>query len=111
MSLDSAFLPLGNTVLVAASSSTAGTPTQWNTGNNSGCWVANGSTIGVYLAFGTSLVQAAQPTTTLPCPGLALPSSSAKAFTVGPNVTNYGWISAVTSAGSALVYVTPGLGF
>jgi len=112
MSLDSAFRPQGNTVLVVATSSTGAAPTNWSPGNVSGCYVSNGSTTMVYLAFGSSSVAASQPTTAAPGLGIALPSSTAKAFTFGPNTANAGWVSAVTSAGSsALVFVTPGHGF
>lgn len=74
-------------------------------------YVANGSTAAVYLAFGSSTVQAAQATTALPSVGLQLPSSASRCFSVGPNPSNAGWVSAVTSAGAALVFVTPGIGF
>ena len=112
MSQDSAFRPSGNTVLVVATSSTGTAATNWSTGNMSGCYVSNGSTQPVYIAFGSSLVAAAQPTTSTPALGLAVPSSTAKCFTFGPNTANAGWISVVTSGGSsALVFVTPGIGF
>ena len=112
MSLDSAFRPSGPTVLVVATSSTGTAPTQWATGNQMGCYIANGSTTMVYVAFGSSTVAAGQPTTAAPGLGLAMPSSTARAFTFGPNTANAGWVSIVTSAGSsALVFVTPGHGF
>lgn len=112
MSLDSAFRPAGNTVLVVATSSTGQLPTQWSAGNQAGCYIANGSTTMVYVAFGSSVVAASQPTTAAPCLGLAMPSSTARAFTFGPNTANSGWVSVVTSAGSsAFVFITPGFGF
>jgi len=110
MSQDSAFRPSGNTVLVAATSSTASIATNWSTGNMSQCWVSNQSTLAVWLAWGSSTIQAGIPTTALPCQGLALPSTVSRCFTLGPN-NNAAWISAVTSAGSASIYVTPGIGF
>lgn len=99
-----AFQPSGNTALIAASSSTASTPTQVSTGSQAGMYVANPSTIPVYLAFGSSLVQAACPTTAVPCPGLCLAVGDARPFATPPA----GWLSAATSAGSALVFATPG---
>ena len=112
MSMDSAFRPSGNTVLVVATSSTGTAATNWSTGNQHQCWISNGSTTMVYIAFGSSLVAAGQPTTAIPTLGLALPSSSSHAFTFGPNTASAGWVSVVTSAGSsALVFITPGIGF
>lgn len=112
MSFDSAFRPTGLTVLVVGTSSTAGTrvATQWSTGNMSGCWVVNNATVPVYLAWGSSTVQANIPTTGIPNTGLALLSTMGKAFQIGPN-NNAAWIDACTSAGSANIYVTPGIGF
>ena len=70
-------------------------------------YVSNPSTSAVYLAFGTSSVAAGVPTTGTPCPGLCLPSAQAQVFNYGPNAN---WLSAVTSAGSASIFVTPGAG-
>lgn len=113
MSQDSAFKPAGPTVLVVGTSSTSGAnATQWSTGNQSQCWVQNGSTTTLYIAFGSSSVIAAQPTTSLPCVGLALPSSFGRCFTIGPSTSQCAWVAAATSAGSsALLFVTPGVGF
>lgn len=110
MSFDSAFRPCGNTVLVVATSSTGQLATNWSTGNMSQCWVSNQSTLAVWLAWGSSTVAASIPTTGTPSLGLALPSTLSRCFTVGPN-NNVAWISAVTSGGSANIYVTPGIGF
>jgi hypothetical protein len=102
-----AFQPSGNTCLVAATSSTASTPTQVSTGSQQGMYVVNGSTatLMVYLAFGqTSAVQAACPTTAVPCSGLALPAQMAVKVHTPPG----GWLSAATSAGAASVFATPG---
>ena len=111
MSQDSAFRPQGNTVLVAATSSTGQAATNWAPGNQSQCYVANISAVPVYLAFGTSNVAVSLPTTGTPSLGLALPSSGYRCFTFGPNTANAGWISAMTTNGSASVFVTPGTGF
>lgn len=75
------------------------------------CWIANQSTLPVFLAWGTSSVQATVPSTGTPSLGLCLPSTYSKVFTVGPNPSNAGWLSAATSAGTANIYVTPGVGF
>lgn len=99
-----AFQPMGNTALIAASSSTASTPTQVSTGSQQGMFVSNPSTVPVYVAAGSSSVQAAQPTTAVPCPGLCVPAGQGLPITSPPS----GWLSAVTSAGSALVFATPG---
>lgn len=106
-----AFQPQGNTVLVAASSSTASTATQWSTNNGIfGVRCVSGSTIPVYCAFGSSLVQAAAPTTTLPCVGTPImPNQPTAIFSITSNPT-YSWVSAATTAGSALLFVTPGFG-
>ena len=112
MSQDSAFRPAGPTVLVNASSSTAGTATQWSTGNMDQVYICNGSTRAIYLAFGSSTVQAAVPTSAVPSYGVAMPSSSSRCFTFGPSISNAGWISVVTSLdSSASVFITPGKGF
>jgi hypothetical protein len=110
MSQDSAFRPSGNTVLVVATSSTGQLPTQWNTGNMSACWVSNQSTLAVWLAWGSSTAAAVIPTTGTPSQGLALPSTLSRCFSLGPN-NALAWISAVTTGGSANIYVTPGIGF
>lgn len=100
-----AFQPMGNTVLVAASSSTASTPTQVSTGSPPGMFLSNGSTIPVYIATAaTSAVQAACPTTAVPCPGMCIPVGWGVPITSPPGA----WLSAATSAGSALLFATPG---
>jgi hypothetical protein len=110
MSLDSAFRPAGNTVLVIATTSTSAQATQWSTGNMSGCWVSNQSTLAVWLAWGSSTINASIPTTAAPSQGLALPSTLSRCFTIGPN-NNAAWVSAVTTGATANIYVTPGIGF
>lgn len=99
------FIPMGPSKLVAASSSTAGGEiTQVCTGNQQGMWVANPSTVPVYVAAGSSTVQAACPTTAVPATGMCIPNGQAVPIVVPPA----GWLSAVTSAGSATVFATPG---
>lgn len=101
-----AFQPQGTTKLIAASSSTASTATQVSTGGNQGMWVVNASTatLPVYVAVGSSDVQAACPTTGTPAQGLCIPAQTGKNITTPPG----GWLSAATSAGSASVFATPG---
>lgn len=99
-----AFQPSGNTALIAASSSTATTATQVCTGSQQGMMISNPSTVPVYVAAGTSSVQAACPTTAVPCPGLCVPNGQMRPLTTPPG----GWLSAATSAGSASVFATPG---
>ena len=114
MSMDSAFRPAGNTVLVAATSSTGIAPTNWSTGNMPNAFVTNASSVSAWIAFGSSAASgfASIPTTSTPSLGIQIPSSSYRCFTFGPNTANCGWISAVTSAGaSASIFVTPGIGF
>ena len=95
-----------NTQLIAATSSTASVATQVCAGSQQGMAVANPSTLPVYLAFGSSSVQAAVPTTAVRAPGLCLPAGNHRAFATPPA----GWLSAVTSAGSANIFATPGFG-
>ena len=112
MSFDAAFRPTGTTKLIIASSSTAGTATQWSTGGMPACFIVNSSTRTVYVAWGSSTVQAAMPTTAAPALGLALLSTASRCFQIGPSPDQSGWISIVTSLdSSAQVFVTPGIGF
>ena len=76
------------------------------------CWLVNSSTRTVYVAFGTSSVQAAMPTTAAPVQGFAFLSTAARCFQMGPNPDASGWVSIVTSLdSSAMVFITPGIGF
>lgn len=93
-----------NSALIAASSSTASAPTQVSTGGQQGMYLANPSTVPVYAAFGSSLIQAGCPTTAVPCPGVCVLPGQSVPFTVPPQ----GWLSAVTSAGNASLFATPG---
>ena len=112
MSFDNAFRPApaaNGTILVVASSSTGVQATQWSTGNMPTCYCVNNGTVPVYLAWGSSTVLAQIPTTGAGG-GLALLSTLSRCFQIGPN-NNAAWVSAVTTAGSANVYITPGYGF
>ena len=111
MSFDNAFRPTGNTVLVIATSSTGTAATQWSTGGMPTCFCVNASTAPVYLAWGSSLVTAGIPSTGTPIQGLVLLSTLSRCFQIGPSPSASGWVSAVTSGGSANVYITPGVGF
>ena len=106
-----AFQIQGNTVLVAATSSTGQAATQISTGNVSGAYIANPSTaLAIYFAIGSSAVAASVPTTTAPGLGMCIPSGTARTVIV-PASSGYNWISAVTSAGTANgLFVTPGFG-
>lgn len=102
-----AFQPSGTTKLIAASSSTAGAElTQVSTGSQQGMRVVNTSTgtVPVYVAAGSSSVQAACPTTAAPATGLCIPAQGFVNLATPPG----GWLSAVTSAGSVSVFATPG---
>lgn len=102
-----AFQPQGTTKLVAASSSTASTPTQVSTGNHQGMQVVNASTaaLNVWIATAhTSDVQAQIPTTATPATGMFLPPNEPLNLTTPPG----GWLSAITTAGTASVFATPG---
>jgi hypothetical protein len=100
-----AFQPMGPSALVAASSSTSGvSPTQVCTGSQQGMYLANPSTIAVYVAAGSSSVQAACPTTSVPAVGQCIPAGTQEHIWSPPA----GWLSAVTSGGSASLFATPG---
>ena len=98
------------TKLVAASSSTSIAATAVCTGGENGLLLSNPSTVAIYASIGSSLVSASQPTTSL-AGGICIPPSGVKAFLV-PGTPTYGWVSAVTSAGSAApgLFATPGYG-
>lgn len=101
-----AFQPQGNTALVSVTTSTAIAATQVCTGNQQGMYLANMSTNAIYLAMGSSSIGASLPSTTTPSAGTCLPAGGYRAFTCPPA----GWLSAVTSAGTATLYATPGFG-
>jgi len=110
--MSNAFQPSGLTKLVAASSSTGLAATQVCTGSEQGLYLANPSTVPIYLAVGSSSVAAAMPTTGTPTAGLCLPAGSQRTLAVRGSPPGNGWLSAVTSAGAAApgLFVTPGLG-
>ena len=93
-----------NSVLVAASTAAGVAATQVCTGSQQGMYIANPSTVPVYIAAGSSSISASVPTTAVPAPGACLPAGTAKDFATPPA----GWLSACTSAGSAIVFATPG---
>ena len=101
-----AFQPQGATSLIAATT-TASAAIQIATGGQQGCKVlVVGSTQHVFLAFGVSTATAVLPTTSTPALGIPLQPSSDQSFTVPANA----WVSAITSSGTASVYITPGFG-
>lgn len=118
MSLN-AFQPQGNTVLVAASSSTGLAATQLSTspGAVQGvrlCYPSTGGVgagVPIYVAIGSSAVAAAVPTTGVPWTGFPIPAGTERVI-YAPGGTSYNWISAVTSAGIAApgLFATPGYG-
>ncbi len=105
---DNSFRPAGNTILIAVTSSTATTATACSTGNMVALYVSNPSTSQVFIAFGSSSVQAGNPTTA-GVVGMSWPSAFAQVVNVGPSPAQ-AWLSACTSAGSASIYVTAGTG-
>lgn len=76
----------------------------------SGCWVVNTSTAPLYIAWGSSTVQANVPTTAIPNTGLCVLSTMGKAFQIGPN-NNAAWCDICSTAGTVNAFVTPGVGF
>jgi hypothetical protein len=104
-----AFQPAFNaaTTLVIASSSTASTPTQCSTASAQGFYVVNASTAGlnVWIAFGaSSAVRASLPSTGTPATGMFLPPNVPQHFSTPPGA----WLSALTTAGTANVFASPG---
>jgi hypothetical protein len=106
-----AFQWTNNTVLVAASSSTSSVPTQLSTGNQGGCYIANPSSVPVWIAFHSSASALASiPTTAAPSQGLCILPGRERTFSVAPS-SNFNWLSAVTSAGATGgIFATPGFG-
>jgi len=113
MSLE-AFSPSGATVLVAASSSTSVAATQLSTTPGvvhavRVCYPSTGAAVPIYVAWGSSSVSAAVPTTATPAVGIPIVAGEEKVFLMGPSLTA-NWLSAVTSAGTAApgLFATPG---
>lgn len=101
----STFQPQGNTALVLATT-TASAPQQPSTGSIQGLLLTNQSTNDAWVAFGVSTATAVLPTTSTPSAGMPLLQRSQATFGVPPNV----WLSAITTAGTAAIYATPGFG-
>lgn len=101
-----AFQEQGNTSLIVATT-TASAAIQVSTGAIQGCKVLiQGSTQHVFLAFGQTTATAVLPTTSTPARGMPLLPTSDQTLTIPPG----GWVSAITSSGTANVFLTPGIG-
>ena len=100
------FQPQGNTSMVALTTA-ASAGIQPSTGSIQGVKIANLSTNDAYVTFSpTSSIAAIYPTTSVPNLGMPVLQRSVETFVFPPN----GWLSALTSAGAALLAVTPGYG-
>lgn len=110
MSEMQAFRAQGNTSMVTLSTTAASTAIQLTTAGEQTVRIAiigtAGSSAIVYLALGSSAASAAVPTSGTPGTGFAMVVPSAETFTVRPNP----YLSAVTTAGTVLVFATPGDG-
>jgi hypothetical protein len=104
-----AFRPVLNTSLILVSSSTGLAAQQVSSSYTPAVLLSNPSTVAVYIALGTSSIAAGQPTTAAPCPGMCLPAGRERVFSLGPG-PSASWCSAVTSAGAAILFSTPGSG-
>lgn len=100
-----AFQPQGNTSLIAATT-TASAGIQPSTGAIVGMRVATVGSGPAYLAFGSSTVAAALPTTSTPGAGFPIQPNSVETFNFAPNT----WLSAITTGGTVQVYATAGFG-
>ena len=101
-----AFQPQGNTILIAGTT-TASVAVQPSTGSIIGCRISNIATGVTYIAVSPSSgISAVIPTTSTPANGFPLLPNSAETFNVAPNF----WLSAITSAGTAQIFATPGFG-
>ncbi len=106
MASPQAFQEQGLTSLIAATT-TASAAVQVSTGAIQGCKVlVQGSTQHVFLAFGQTTATAVLPTTSTPADGMPVQPGSDNTFTIPPG----GWVSAITSSGTANVFITPGIG-
>ena len=100
------FRPQGNTSLIAATT-TASAAIQLTDGDIQGCKVLiTGSTQHVFLAFGQTTATAALPTTSTPAFGMPVQPASDQTFAIPPGA----WVSAITSSGTANVWLSPGSG-
>lgn len=105
MALD-AFLGQGATSLIVATT-TASAAYQISTGAIQGCKVlVQGSTQHVFMAFGQTTATAALPTTSTPARGMPMQPGSDQSFSIPPG----GFVSFITSSGTANVFITPGIG-
>lgn len=100
-----AFQPQGNTALIAATTA-ASVGIQPSTGSIIGMRLAVVGSVPVFVAFGSSGVVAALPTTAVPGTGIPMQPNSVETFNFAPNT----WLSAITTSGTAQLYATPGFG-
>ena len=105
MSLDAFYPHTGNTS-VALATTTASTAIQPTDGNVGGCRLVNIGSVVAYVAFGGSDIVSVAPTTTTAANGIPLLPNSGETFSVKPDF----YLSAITTSGTALIYVTPGMG-
>lgn len=105
MSLDAFYPGTGNTSVVQATT-TATTAFQPSSGSHSGSRIACIGSVVAYIAVGSSDVTAVAPTTSTPSNGIPLLPNSAETFSLKPNY----YLSAITTSGTALIYMTPGMG-
>ncbi|HQZ37128.1 MAG TPA: hypothetical protein PK020_22070 [Ilumatobacteraceae bacterium] len=98
-----AFRPMGNTTLIASTAASA-TIAQPSTGHIQGCMLVNRSTNDAFIAIGVSTATAAIPTTSATAAGMCLPKNTERFIKTPPNF----YISAITSAGQADIFITPG---
>lgn len=99
------FMPEGATSLIAVTS-TPSTAAQISSGNVAGVLITNLGSVVAYIAMGSSTVSAALPSTSAPATGSPVLPNSAATYEVRPGF----YLSAVTSAGTAALYATPGSG-
>jgi len=97
-----AFQAQGLTYAIAAGNAAV----QVSTAGQQGLYVANPNAQAVFLAFGSSAVTAAAPTTAAPSTGLCLPAGRERTYSIPPGC----YMAAATTGGAATVYATPGYG-
>jgi len=102
------FKPSGTTKLINAT--TAGAVlTQVCTGGEEGVFISNPSTVPAYIAFGSSSIVAAVPTTGTPATGLCLLGQGERTFWM-PGGAAHGYLDAISTAGTVPLFATPGIG-
>ena len=101
-----AFQPQGNTMILTVT--TTGTPAvQPSTGSIMGARIANLGGAIAYFAIGqSSTTFAVLPSSGTPANGIPIASGGVETFNLGPNF----YLSAITSAGTATLSITPGFG-